>query len=85
MRLGDTGAGSPGLFFPALTAQKRVIMVAALATKPAESARVEEPGTRPSLSSLAALGAEELTAQLSRALPDGDPGQVAVAAFNSSI
>ncbi|GAA2743133.1 MULTISPECIES: hypothetical protein [Kitasatospora] len=60
-------------------------MVAALATKPADSARVEEPDTRPSLAALAALGTEELTAQLYRALPGGDGGQVAVAAFNSSI
>ncbi|KDN83770.1 hypothetical protein [Kitasatospora cheerisanensis] len=53
------------------------------ATKPADSARVEE--SAPSLAALASLGAEELTAELYRALPGGDSGQVAVAAFNSSI
>ncbi|MFF0389098.1 hypothetical protein ACFYS8_10420 [Kitasatospora sp. NPDC004615] len=52
------------------------------ATKPADSARVEES---PSLAALASIGAEELTAELYRALPGGESGQVAVAAFNSSI
>ncbi|GAA4861101.1 FxSxx-COOH cyclophane-containing RiPP peptide [Kitasatospora sp. NPDC048365] len=60
-------------------------MVAALATKPADSARVEGTEARPSLTALAALGAEELTADLFRALPGETGGPVAVAAFNSSI
>ncbi|GAA2104352.1 hypothetical protein GCM10009759_40510 [Kitasatospora saccharophila] len=53
------------------------------ATKPADSARAEE--SAPSLAALAALGTEELAAGLHRALPGGESGQVAVAAFNSSI
>ncbi|RKE20672.1 hypothetical protein [Streptomyces sp. TLI_171] len=53
------------------------------ATKPADSARAEE--SAPSLAALASLGVDELTAELYRALPGGDTGQVAVAAFNSSI
>lgn len=60
-------------------------MVAALATRPAGSEPVEEPSPRASLASLAALGPDVLTAQLHRALPGGGSGQVAVAAFNSSI
>lgn len=42
-------------------------------------------GRRPSLDALAALGAEELTSELFRALPGGESGQIGVAAFNSSI
>ncbi|GAA5007674.1 FxSxx-COOH cyclophane-containing RiPP peptide [Kitasatospora paranensis] len=60
-------------------------MVAALATRATDGPSVEEPVTRPSLASLAALGTDELTAQLYRVLPGADSGQVAVAAFNSSI
>ena len=63
-------------------------MVAALATRPVDSepaGSVQEPSPRASLASLAALGSDTLTAQLPRALPGGESGQVAVAAFNSSI
>ncbi|MEV8094290.1 FxSxx-COOH cyclophane-containing RiPP peptide [Kitasatospora sp. NPDC085879] len=60
-------------------------MVAALATRPVDDAPAEEAVTRPSLAALAALGTDELTAQLHRALPGAENGQVAVAAFNSSI
>jgi len=60
-------------------------MVAALATRPADRESVEEPAPRASLASLADLGSDKLTAQLHRALPGTESGQVAVAAFNSSI
>ncbi|GAA1073929.1 MULTISPECIES: FxSxx-COOH cyclophane-containing RiPP peptide [Kitasatospora] len=60
-------------------------MVAALATRPVDDTSAEEAVIRPSLAALAALGTDELTAQLHRALPGADAGQVAVAAFNSSI
>lgn len=40
---------------------------------------------RPSLADLAALGADQLAAQVQRALPATATGQVAVAAFQSSI
>lgn len=43
------------------------------------------PAPRPTLTELAQLGADKLTAGLHRALPDGESGQVEVAAFNSSI
>jgi len=43
------------------------------------------PAPRPTLADLAQQGTEQLTAELHRALPGGDSGQVAVAAFNSSI
>ncbi|GAA3017164.1 hypothetical protein GCM10020229_30460 [Kitasatospora albolonga] len=60
-------------------------MVTALAIRPADRDSVEEPAPRASLAALAALGTDRLTADLHRALPGGDTGQVAVAAFNSSI
>ncbi|GAB2709781.1 FxSxx-COOH cyclophane-containing RiPP peptide [Kitasatospora kifunensis] len=44
-----------------------------------------QPAARVPLDTLSALGADELTAALHRALPGADSGQVAVAAFNSSI
>lgn len=40
---------------------------------------------RESLAALAAQGTDKLTEQLRRALPTTAPGQVGVAAFNSSI
>lgn len=43
------------------------------------------PAPRPTLADLARLGTDQLTAQLHRALPGGESGQVEVAAFNSSI
>ena len=63
-------------------------MVAALAVRPADTEAAGAAGAaaqRPSLTELAALGPEELTARLHRALPGEQPGEVAVAAFNSSI
>lgn len=50
-----------------------------VSVKSVDSARAEE--TAPSLAALAALGPEELTADLERALP----GEVPAAVFNSSI
>ena len=44
-----------------------------------------EAPARPTLTQLAALGAEELTANLQRALPGNTEQQPAVAAFNSYI
>jgi len=43
------------------------------------------PAPRPTLAELARLGVEQLTANLHRALPSGESGQVVVAAFNSGI
>ncbi|MDH6577610.1 FxSxx-COOH cyclophane-containing RiPP peptide [Kitasatospora sp. MAP5-34] len=62
-------------------------MVAALATRPTGTDTELGEGLPPraSLAALAALGTDTLTAQLHRALPGGESGQVAVAAFNSSI
>jgi FXSXX-COOH protein len=59
-------------------------MTTALATLPLadEQDDVEE---RTVLADLAALGADQLAAQLERALPSSATGQVAVAAFQSSI
>jgi FXSXX-COOH protein len=45
----------------------------------------DDQSARPSLTALSDLSTEELLADLGRALPDGENGQVAVAAFNSSI
>ncbi|WP_035846503.1 FxSxx-COOH cyclophane-containing RiPP peptide [Kitasatospora azatica] len=52
-----------------------------------ESAEYVGPQAEPrtSLDQLATLGVAELTAQLHRALPAEELGQVPVAAFNSSI
>ena len=60
-------------------------MVTALAIWPADRESLEEPAPRVSLADLAALGTDRLTAELHRALPGAEGGQVAVAAFNSSI
>ncbi|MEU9128305.1 FxSxx-COOH cyclophane-containing RiPP peptide [Kitasatospora sp. NPDC048540] len=61
-------------------------MTITLAAKPAENLTDDHfDATRLSLADLAALGVEELAAQLSRALPGGARGQVPVAAFQSSI
>ncbi|MCX4747292.1 FxSxx-COOH protein [Kitasatospora sp. NBC_01287] len=59
-------------------------MTTTLAPTPAVPAELPV-GARVSLDELATLGAEELTAALHRALPGADSGQIAVAAFNSSI
>jgi FXSXX-COOH protein len=45
----------------------------------------ENQDSRISLADLAALGAEELAAQVQRALPATATGQISVAAFQSSI
>ncbi|MEV4613812.1 FxSxx-COOH cyclophane-containing RiPP peptide [Kitasatospora sp. NPDC049258] len=61
-------------------------MTITLAANPADSLTDDHfDAARLSLADLAALGAEELAAQLARALPGGTPGQVGVAAFQSSI
>lgn len=44
-----------------------------------------EAPARPTLTQLAAQSREELTAELSRALPRNEEQQPAVAAFNSSL
>jgi FXSXX-COOH protein len=59
-------------------------MSAALATLPTDELTDPE-ATRTLLADLAALGAEELAAQVQRALPTAATGQVPVAAFQSSI
>ncbi|GAA1220354.1 hypothetical protein GCM10009665_07970 [Kitasatospora nipponensis] len=58
-------------------------MATSLAVKPAE--HTDQPALRPQLDDLVALGSDLITAQLYRALPGTESGQVAVAAFNSSI
>lgn len=60
-------------------------MVTALAIRPADRDSAEQPAPRASLAALAALGTDHLTAELHRALPGSESGQVPVAAFNSSI
>lgn len=61
-------------------------MTTGLATKPAaELTDSHLDVNRMSLAELADLGAEELAAQLQRVLPGTATGQVAVAAFQSSI
>ncbi|GJF28266.1 hypothetical protein KNE206_09660 [Kitasatospora sp. NE20-6] len=59
-------------------------MVDASTARPADGV-AEGTAVRPSLASLAATGADELAAQLHRALPDVDSGRMSVAAFNSSV
>ncbi|GAA1980559.1 FxSxx-COOH cyclophane-containing RiPP peptide [Kitasatospora viridis] len=63
-------------------------MTTVLTVEPAAASDREggpQADTRIPLDQLAALGVAELTAALHRALPGGESGQVAVAAFNSSI
>ncbi|WP_405011997.1 hypothetical protein [Kitasatospora sp. NBC_01539] len=60
-------------------------MVSARAARTSDGPASEDTVARPSLAALAALGTDRLTEQLQRALPGADSGQVAVAAFNSSI
>ncbi|GJF28267.1 hypothetical protein KNE206_09670 [Kitasatospora sp. NE20-6] len=60
-------------------------MVAALATRPTDGPAADEAAVRPSLADLAALSVDRLIENLQRALPGADSGQVAVAAFQSSI
>ncbi|MFJ1703515.1 hypothetical protein [Kitasatospora sp. NPDC088346] len=61
-------------------------MTTALANEPVEYLTDGQIGEgRVSLAELAALGADELVAQLRRALPGGVTNQVSVAAFQSSI
>ncbi|MEV7779746.1 hypothetical protein [Kitasatospora sp. NPDC088351] len=61
-------------------------MTPVTSTRPAsELTDTQDTLDRPSLSDLAALGAEELAARLHRALPGSESGLVPVAAFNSSI
>ncbi|MEV0530367.1 hypothetical protein [Kitasatospora sp. NPDC050463] len=60
-------------------------MTSALDIKPNQDLTVHHQASRPTLADLASLGADELAAQLRRALPGSDTGLVPVAAFNSSI
>ncbi|MGV9266315.1 hypothetical protein ACWDRR_16815 [Kitasatospora sp. NPDC003701] len=61
-------------------------MTPVTSTRPASTLTdTQDALERPSLADLAALGAEELTARLRRAVPGADSGLVPVAAFNSSI
>ena len=60
-------------------------MVSALATRTADGPVADDTAARPSLAALAALSADKLIDDLHRALPGADSGQVAVAAFQSSI
>ncbi|WP_280667904.1 MULTISPECIES: FxSxx-COOH cyclophane-containing RiPP peptide [unclassified Kitasatospora] len=55
----------------------------ALDVKPVEQS--EQPVGRMPLDKLSALGADRIAAAYARALPAEEAGQVAVAAFNSSI
>jgi FXSXX-COOH protein len=59
-------------------------MTTALAALPVAQL-ADEDQARTSLADLAALGADQLAAQLERALPTTATGQIAVAAFQSSI
>jgi FXSXX-COOH protein len=63
-------------------------MTSALATLPADCLTDDQDDDmtgRVLLADLAAMDADQLTASLHRALPDLEPGRVAVAAFQSSI
>jgi len=62
-----------------------IAMTTALVAEPTADLTNGQIEGRASLADLAALGAEELAAQVQRALPGGAAGQVSVAAFQSSI
>lgn len=77
------------MLYPGPMPLKRIIsegnsdMPTTLDVKPVDQSA--QPAGRMPLDKLSALGADRITAAYARALPAEEAGQVAVAAFNSSI